>query len=131
MQDTYIKMLKNINSYQKGRNFNAWLLQIAKNIAIDYYRKNHLVTAFDPMADSYIFDESAIDTKPKNPYEVEELIKPLDSVERQVVLLRVVSDAKFKDIAKTVKKPLGTVLWIYNKALRKMKDFMEGGNYDE
>ena len=30
MQDTYIKMLKNINQYQVGRNFNAWITQIAK-----------------------------------------------------------------------------------------------------
>lgn len=131
MQDTYIKMLKNINSYQKGRNFNAWLIQIAKNIAIDHYRKNHLVSVYDPMEQSYIFDEVQTEEPEKVSYEIEELIKPLDDIERQVVLLRVVSDEKFKDIAKIVDKPLGTVLWIYNKALKKMKNSMKGDQEDE
>ncbi len=131
MQDTYIKMLKNIHSYQLGRNFNAWLLQIAKNIAIDYYRKNHQVSVYDPLEQSYVFDEAQTEEKKETPYEVEELIKPLDELERQVVLLHIVSDMKFKDIAQTIKKPLGTVLWIYNKSLKKMKGFMEGGESNE
>ncbi|MBU1144952.1 MAG: sigma-70 family RNA polymerase sigma factor [Firmicutes bacterium] len=122
MQETYIKMLKNINSYQIGRNFNAWLLQIAKNIAIDFYRKNHNVTAYDPQEQSYIFDKAASLENDSSPHEVNELLKPLDDEERQVVLLRIVSNTKFKDIAKTLDKPLGTVLWIYNKGIKKLKD---------
>jgi RNA polymerase sigma-70 factor (ECF subfamily) len=32
---------------------------------------------------------------------------------------------KFKDIARVVDKPLGTVLWIYNKAIKSLKDYLE------
>jgi len=131
MQDTYIKMLRNINSYETGRNFNAWLLQIAKNIAIDYYRKNHLVSVHDPIEEDYLFDHAQPMVEKKNSYQVEELIKPLDPLEKQIVLLRTVSDLKFKDIAETLQKPLGTILWIYNKALKKMKNNLEGGQTDE
>ncbi|MDD3477476.1 MAG: RNA polymerase sigma factor [Candidatus Izemoplasmatales bacterium] len=126
MQDTYIKMLKNIRSYQKGRNFNAWLNQIAKNVAIDFYRKTKSVSVYDPMEQGYVFDE-AQEQKEAIPYEIEEMIQPLDSTERQIVLLHIVSDLKFKEIAASVEKPLGTVLWIYNKAIRKMKQHLEGG----
>jgi len=133
MQDTYIKMLKNIHSYQKGRNFPAWLLQIAKNIAIDYYRKNHSVSVYDPIEESYVFDELAQEpeTPNKPSYEVEEMIRPLDATEREIVLLHVVSDLKFKDISETTGKPLGTVLWIYNKAIKKMKNALKGGSENE
>ncbi|HBY65483.1 MAG TPA: RNA polymerase subunit sigma-24, partial [Acholeplasmataceae bacterium] len=31
-------------------------------------------------------------------------------------------DLKFKDIVPIVDKPLGTVLWIYNKAIKKLKE---------
>jgi len=131
MQDTYIKMLKNINSYQKGRNFNAWLLQIAKNIAIDYYRKNHQVSVYDPVEQSYVFDKAnEIETEGVS-YEMEEMLTPLDQTEREIVLLHIVSDLKFKEIAESIKKPLGTVLWIYNKAIKKMKQHMEGGVHHE
>lgn len=131
MQDTYIKMLNKINTYTRGRNFNAWLLQIAKNIAIDHTRKYKRISVYDPIESSYVFDEHQAEIPKESSYEMEELINPLDDTERQIVLLRVVSDTKFKDIAKITDKPLGTVLWIYSKAIKKMKNEMEGGITDE
>jgi len=124
MQDTYLKMLKNLNQYQRGRNFNAWLQEMAKNIAYDHLRKTRPIVA-DPQEQAYLFDKVP-DGAPKNAdYSMEELLSPLDPEERQIVLLRIVSRAKFKDIADSVEKPLGTVLWIYNKALAKMKKSIE------
>ncbi len=119
MQDTYIKMIQKIHSYKKGRNFYAWLLQIAKNTALDYYRKEHNVDVVDPVDQKVTNIES---TYNENSFEVYDMIKDLEDIEKQVVLLRVVSDMKFKDIAASLKKPLGTVLWIYNKAISKLKN---------
>ncbi len=120
MQDTYVKMLKNIHSYQRGRNFPAWLFEIAKNLAYDHLRRNRAVRPADPQEEAYLFDQ--VQTHPgSSDFTLEELVKPLDAEERQVVLLRTVSETKFKDIAALTGKPLGTVLWIYNKALAKMK----------
>lgn len=123
MQETYIKMLKNLSSYQKGRNFSAWLFQIAKNLAYDQMRSTKKEIPMDPQDQDYVFDQPE-NTKAVSDYSMEEMMKPLDDEEREIVLLRVVSEEKFKDIAKIVGKPLGTVLWIYNKALAKMKKYL-------
>lgn len=123
MQETYIKMLKNLNSYHRGRNFSAWLFQIAKNLAYDYVRQNKNVHPYDPQEQSYLFDQPD-SSKPVSDYSLEEMMKPLDEEERQIVLLRIVSEEKFKDIATITQKPLGTVLWVYNKALGKMKKYL-------
>lgn len=132
MQDTYIKMLKNIHTYKKGRNFVAWLLQIAKYTAIDYYRKTHMVSVYDPIEQSYVFDASVEEKiEPSVDYDIEKYVRVLDSTEREVFLLRIVSDVKFKDIAESLNKPLGTVLWIYNKALKKVKKEAIGGEFSE
>ncbi len=120
MQDTYMKMIEKIHQYKRGRNFYAWLLQIAKNTALDHYRKENRVNVIDPQEKEYIFDTESED---RNNYAVYDMIKPLDPEEREIVLLRIVSDLKFKDIAEVVGKPLGTVLWIYNKAIKKLQDF--------
>jgi len=120
MQETYMKMLHNLRSYQRGRNFAAWLFEIAKNLAYDHVRKNKNIFPTDPQEQDYVFDRQE-EAPAKTELTMEELMAPLDETERQIVLLRVVSDVKFKDIATTVEKPLGTVLWIYNKALAKMK----------
>lgn len=132
MQDTYIKMLKNIHTYKKGRNFVAWLLQIAKYTAIDHYRKTHMVSVYDPIEQSYVFDASVEEKiEPSIDYDIEKYVRVLDETEREVFLLRIVSDVKFKDIAESLNKPLGTVLWIYNKALKKVKKEALGGETSE
>jgi RNA polymerase sigma-70 factor, ECF subfamily len=121
MQDTYIKMIEKIRQYKKGRNFNAWLIQIAKNTALDHYRKYSKETLYDPIEQSYMHDN--LKTKEKT-YDVLDLVKPLNQTEKQIVLLRAVDDMKFKDIAKIVDKPLGTVLWLYNKAMQTLKEYL-------
>jgi len=118
MQDTYIKMIKKIKQYKRGRNFNAWLMQIAKNTALDYLRKSNRETIYDPQEQSYIHE--SLKTEGKT-YDVLDLVKSLNDDEKQIVLLRAVADMKFKDIAKIVDKPLGTVLWIYNKSIKTLK----------
>jgi RNA polymerase sigma-70 factor (ECF subfamily) len=122
MQDTYIKMIEKINQYKRGRNFYAWLLQIAKNTALDYYRKYKNEVIYDPQEQSYYHDSLKTDEKT---YSVLDLVKPLDDLEKQIVLLRAVDQMKFKDIAQIVDKPLGTVLWIYNKAMKSLKTYLE------
>jgi RNA polymerase sigma-70 factor (ECF subfamily) len=126
MQDTYIKMIKYIRQYQRGRNFNAWLMQIAKNTALDYLRKNKKEYLYDPQEQSYI--HQSLKTDPVT-YGVSDLVESLDEDEKQIVLLRAVAEYKFKDIAKMVDKPLGTVLWIYNKAIKTLKN--EVGSNEE
>ncbi|MDD4183885.1 MAG: RNA polymerase sigma factor [Candidatus Izemoplasmatales bacterium] len=125
MQDTYIKMIQNINSYKKGRNFPAWVMQIAKNTAIDYYRKQKRVDLHDPQTDMYLFDQ-AVPTAESSDLEIETILKPLQNDEKEVVLMKVYGNLRFKDIALALEKPLGTVLWIYNKAIKKLKESMGG-----
>ena len=122
MQDTYIKMIEKIRQYKKGRNFYAWLLQIAKNTALDHYRKFNKETVYDPQEQAYYHENLKTEAKT---YSVLDLVKPLDETEKQIVLYRAVNERKFKDIAKAVDKPLGTVLWIYNKAIKSLKDYLE------
>ncbi len=121
MQETYIKMLKNIHQYQKGRNFNAWVTQIAKNLAYDYLRETKHSMLVDPIEQSHIINQTS-DEKSQEDLTLDELIAPLDEEERQIVLLHIVSYTKFKDISSIVDKPLGTVLWMYQRALKKIKN---------
>jgi len=118
MQDTYMKMIQKIHQFKRGRNFYAWLLQIAKNTALDHYRKEKRMTVYDPQENEHIFNKESKDT---DQYAVYDMIKTLEEEEKQIVLLRVVSDTKFKDIAASLNKPIGTVLWIYNKAIKKLQ----------
>lgn len=39
-----------------------------------------------------------------------------------------IDNLKFKEIAKMKDKPLGTILWLYNKAIKKLKRKVEEEN---
>ena len=48
--------------------------------------------------------------------------KILPSDEFEIILLAMVDDLKQREIAKIMKKPLGTITWLYNKAIKKVKE---------
>jgi len=118
MQDTYIRFLENIDKYKTKTNINAYLSTMAHNIAINHYNKEKKL----------VHDQEILDFIPDNKnndsyveIEVLDILKDLDDISREIVILHVINDLKFKDIAVIVNKPLGTVLWIYNKAIKALK----------
>ena len=125
MQDTYMKMLKNIHQYHGKVKFITWLITIAKHIAIDYYRKNKNLHVIDINLQAYLLPHH--DDRVEKKLESEAFLSILTEDERQIVLLKIVADLKHHEIAKIVNKPLGTVMWIYNNALKKMRKFSEEG----
>jgi RNA polymerase sigma-70 factor, ECF subfamily len=127
MQDTYMKMLSKLNTYERGRNFTAWLFQIAKNLAYDHVRKQSKTTLIDPLDQPGYFDQADASSKDSSNPTLQEMLQGLEDVEKEIVLLRSVSETPFKDIARTLGKPLGTVLWMYQRALKKIKKQWEGG----
>ena len=119
MQDVYLKMLEKIGQYQTKTNFYNWLLMIAKNLAIDTYRREQKMIHYDEVDYDEIF--SSTDETPDQKDDFERLLSVLTDDEKEIVLLRIVEDMKHKDIAKIVDKPTGTVTWLYQQALDKMK----------
>jgi RNA polymerase sigma-70 factor (ECF subfamily) len=118
MQDTYIKIRQNCATYQKNTNAKAWIVRIARNLAINAYhkRKKELIT--DEVENDYLFQNSNEETLLNNML-LKQLLLHLQVDERQVVILHTLG-YKHREIATTLKKPLGTVLWLYNKAIKKL-----------
>ena len=120
MQDTYVKFLENINKYTET-NINAYLSTMAHNIAINYYNKEKRLVHDEEIID-YQQAPEGLSKEDKYQYiEVMEMLKDLDDISREVVILHTINDLKFKEIARIIDKPLGTVLWIYNKAIKDLK----------
>ncbi len=115
MQDTYLKFINTIQNVNVKHNPDAYLAQIAKNTAINKYNKSKR----EELNEDYFVNlkehenvSSGVDLS---------IINILEGIEKEIVILHIVDDMKFKDIAFSLEKPLGTVLWIYNKAIKKLK----------
>ena len=131
MQDTYIRIRSAINTYKPGGNALAWMFTIAKNLTLNEIakRKKEVPTDLeDPSlgpAMTYTMPEEEDQTL------VNLVKKVLNEEEQQIVMLHVISGFKHKEIAEMMKKPLGTVLWAYNNALKKLKKAYEKEIGDE
>ena len=56
---------------------------------------------------------------------MEKILMHLNEFERQVVMLHLVSDLKFREIANQLDKPLSTVLSKYNRAIKKLQKIVK------
>lgn len=130
IQETYIKMLKNIHSYKKRYKFMTWLLTIAKNTALDSYRAHLKDLSIDGQInpDLFISQDSSVEKKLVSEY----YLSLLNEEDQQIVLLRVVAELKHRDIAQLLNMPTGTVTYRYQKALKIMREgSKEGESYEE
>ena len=116
MQDTYLKFLKNINNINSNQNPNAYLAQIAKNLAINEYNKRKRVV----VDDSY-FDNLKDNNKSSDNGIYLGIINYLEGLEKEVVTLKIIGDLKYKEIAEILGKPMGTIQWVYSEAIKKLR----------
>lgn len=116
MQDTYLRFLNNIHRYKEKTNVIAFIVTIARNLSINEYnrRKKETFCEFIDTKSTYIENTST----PLLDLVYETLIGD----ELQVFIFHTIDGLKHREIAKVMKKPLGTVTWLYNKALKKMKE---------
>jgi RNA polymerase sigma-70 factor, ECF subfamily len=122
MQDTYMKFLENISNFKVGSNVFAYLSRIGRNLAIDTYHQRKKIVQGDE-----IFETIATPEVEEDRDEIFKMLDLLKDDEREIVTLHVINDLKFREISDMIDKPLGTVLWIFNKAMKKLKE--RAGDY--
>ncbi len=120
MQETYLKSLAKIHSFKPRYGFKSWIVTIARNTAINEYNRRKRELSFDPNIDDYIFGTE--ESNSEKELIVKEMLETLPEEEREIMILHVVGDLKHRQIAEIVNKPLGTVTWLYNKAIKKLKN---------
>lgn len=116
MQDTYLKALDNITSYQIGTNFKAWISKIARNNALNYYNKNQRVDYLD------IEDYDNKFAKDISTPLIDTALRILEGKEKDIFIYRIILDYKFKDIAHILDINLKTAFYLYKKAITKIKE---------
>jgi RNA polymerase sigma-70 factor (ECF subfamily) len=116
VQDTFIKVWKNIHSFQIDSNFQAWILTIAKNCARDYLKTNK---GFDFINDIEIVSNYFSE---KKLYEFYIDVKGiLTDFECDVLVYTMICNMTRQELADYLKRPLGTVLRTYYETINKLR----------
>lgn len=133
-QETFIKvihMLKNEKYNEEGK-FLPWVIRIARNMAIDYFRKskrNPTITDGDG-EDIFRYIELADENREEQivrqqtEKQLRFLINQLPEEQKQVLVLRHYGDLSFKEIADLTQVSINTALGRMRYALNNLRKMM-------
>lgn len=98
----------------------TWLYTVVKNETFMFLRKNKPVISLEnAAAESIVEDGDIHDFVDMDSYY--SMIKGLNEEQRQIVTLKVLGGYTHKEIAEMLNKPIGTIQWIYNTSVKKLK----------
>jgi RNA polymerase sigma-70 factor (ECF subfamily) len=140
-QETFIKVLNNLDRYSPEFKFSSWLFKIANNLTIDHLRRRRVDTISIEGAPDAVTAESAKATSiavvsgDESPLEelesrelgtaIERAIGKLRPEYRACIMLRHVEDKSYEEIAEIVKLPLGTVKTYIHRARHELRAALE------
>ncbi|PKM87348.1 hypothetical protein CVU83_03115 [Candidatus Falkowbacteria bacterium HGW-Falkowbacteria-2] len=132
LQDLFLKVYLNLNDFNQELKFSSWIYRIAHNESISHFRKRQarpeaysipLDTpglqllandlALDRHVDAILRDEA-----------VSKALMAIDPRHREIIILKFFEEKNYNEISDILKKPLGTVASLLNRAKKSLKETM-------
>lgn len=130
VQETFLRLFKKANMFRRGENFHNWLLQIAKNLCIDYYRKS-LSRSAEMQTEKSIEEMNLPLENDKNPYAsadlrriISECIKKLAQKQRMIFVMKHYNQFKYSEIAQVLGISMGTAKSLHFKAVQNLRSLI-------
>ena len=127
VQETFIRMIKNIDKFEGKSKLSSWLCEIAKNLWIDYLRKNKRKVELNENEELNIQSEQNIENEyieREDENKVFEKIKALDETSQKVMYLRIKGEMSFKEIGDVLGKSENWARVTFYRAKQKVKEEM-------
>jgi len=142
-QDTFVKIIENIENFQGRSSFYTWAFRIAVNLALNYCRRNARIgfSSLDAeqirynnqpgkvlkelLSNEDSLDPAAVAQNKELCQIVLESLKKLDDAQRAVVVLRDIEGMNYNQIAKVLDIELGTVRSRLSRGRSKLRKILE------
>jgi RNA polymerase sigma-70 factor (ECF subfamily) len=134
LQEIFIKVYRNINSYDPKYNFSSWIYRIAHNEAVSYLRskKRKQISKNISGGEDDIFEKIPSDIDIEGEYikkdsqkVLTKALKKLDSKYREVLILRFFEEKEYNEISEILHIPSGTVASLINRGKERLKILIE------
>ncbi|MDR1409170.1 MAG: RNA polymerase sigma factor [Oscillospiraceae bacterium] len=116
LQEVFLKLYS--SPPKPSTNAKAYIFRMAHNVAIDAVKKESRCAEI--VHDECIAFDSTIG------FEIDDALERLSERDRKIVTLRINGEFKFREISVILELPLGTVLWVYQKAIKQLQIFVGG-----
>ncbi len=118
MQEVFIKIYENIDSYKyQGKPMN-WIFTITKSLALTKIRKQKKITISEIDENTLINPDISVEDKAT----IKILLESLSDEERQIIIMHLIGKLKHIEIANILEMKLSTVLSKYHRAIKKLKE---------
>ncbi|MDA9128244.1 MAG: sigma-70 family RNA polymerase sigma factor [Flavobacteriaceae bacterium] len=134
-QDTFVKVINTLKkgNYNEEGKFLPWVMRIAHNLVIDYFRRNNRMPKFESNDDFNIFsvlsdgdlnaERSMI--KDQVQKDVQRLIEELPEDQKEVLIMRIYKDMSFKEISEQTGVSINTALGRMRYALINLRKVID------
>lgn len=121
-QETFVKVITKLHQgrYVDSGKFGAWIMRIAHNVIMDWYREQRSRNLIEPTDENDLSNLSGneiLDSNVENRYvndqimvDVKNMMNMLPPTQREVVFMRFYQDLSFKEIAETTGVRINTSL---------------------
>lgn len=129
LQEVFIKVYLYLNSFNKDLKFSSWIYRITHNLLIDKIRKEKFLVKIssedkDKIIEKIKYDfniEKEIDnTFLKN--NIEKIFNKMDAKYRDILELKYLEEKDYNEISDILRKPIGTVGTLINRAKKQFKE---------
>ena len=127
VQETFLRLYQKAGLYKPGNSFQGWLLQMAKNISIDSYRKHQRkrrewetskpVEEIPVAVEDRNGDSSASDLRAAFSRSVDKLAER----QRMVFVMRHYNELQFNEISEAMQISVGTAKSLHFKAVQNLR----------
>jgi RNA polymerase sigma-70 factor (ECF subfamily) len=134
-QDTFIKVIKTLktNSYNEEGKFLPWIMRIAHNLIIDFYRKSKKMPLFRETEEFSIFSIMSDDSltvenqiiADQVEVDIRRLIEELPVDQKEVLVMRMYQDMSFKEISETTGVSINTALGRMRYAIMNLRKIID------
>lgn len=129
-QDSFLKVLENIENFRNESKFSTWLYRIVYNLSIQFVRNKKKLYSIENV--SHILTETSSDTLETN--EKDQIIKSsldtLDENERLLVTLFYLGEKSVKEIKEITSLSVSNIKVILHRSRKKMTKNLEKLNYE-
>ncbi len=134
LQEIFIKVYRNLNSFDPSLSFSSWVYRIAHNEAVSWYRRlkvrpeGYLVADSEALLGLLAHDGEGPEVRAEREHDARSVQTALESLEekyRVVLVLRYFEYLEYEDISHVLKVPVGTVGTLIHRAKKQLRQKLE------
>lgn len=118
MQSCYLAVARSANQYKAGTNARAWIVKIARNLALNLVKKRKRELFVDERETPSLFVSGGAE---EYGFVIDCARRNLSDENFTILMLAAVEGYKRREIAQILEIPLPTVTWKYHRALKELR----------